>query len=229
MSYLALIFAVFIGVLLAYFIKPNTKWIQLCLSFSGAYLLSITVLHLIPHVFENHESNIGLFILLGILVQTILEFFSKGAEHGHIHAHDFNHKIPWLLLLSLGLHAFLEGLPLSLENDSSLLWAIVIHKIPVTVVLVVFLLNSKLPKRWIYSFIVAFAFMSPLGSYFSTTDIVFTKYANEITAVTIGIFLHISNAILFESSQDHKFNYQKFIAIILGFCVAIISVNLLPH
>jgi len=223
MNYIALLLSVVIGFSFVVFIKPKTKIIQLFLSFSGAYLLSITVLHLIPEVFESQQHNIGVFILLGILLQTILEYFSKGAEHGHIHTHDFAKKIPWLLFISLSLHAFLEGLPLGLEENNQLLWAIVIHKIPITVVLIVFMQKSNLPKSLIYLFVVIFALMSPLGNLLSNKMVYLTNYQTEINALIIGIFLHISTAILFESSQNHKFNFFKFIAIIIGFFVAFIT------
>ncbi len=220
MNYIALLLSVIIGFSFVVFIKPKTKIIQLFLSFSGAYLLSITVLHLIPEVFESGQHNIGVFILLGILLQTVLEYFSKGAEHGHIHTHDFAKKIPWLLFISLSLHAFLEGIPLGLKENNQLLWAIVIHKIPITVVLIVFMQKSNLPKSLIYMFVVIFAMMSPLGNLLSNKMVYLTNYQTEINALIIGIFLHISTAILFESSQNHKFNFFKFIAIIIGFFVA---------
>ncbi len=223
MSYLALVFAVIIGFSFVAILKPKTKIIQLFLSFSGAYLLSITVLHLIPEVFTTQQKDIGLFILIGIVLQTILEFFSKGAEHGHIHTHDFAKKIPWLIFLSLSLHAFLEGLPLGIETNLDLLWAIVIHKIPITIVLVVFLQKSKLPKNLIFFFVLAFSLMSPIGSLMGNKIAFFNNYQIQINAIIIGIFLHISTAILFESSENHKFNYKKFLAIIIGFLVAILS------
>ncbi len=98
MIYLALIIPVILGFILVQLIKPNSKHLQLFLSFSGAYLLSVTVLHLIPEVFSHQREHIGLFILLGIVLQTGLEYLSKGAEHGHIHGHDFEKRIPWLLI-----------------------------------------------------------------------------------------------------------------------------------
>lgn len=223
MIYIALILSVLVGVFIASFFKPKTKALRLFLSFSGAYLLSITVLHLLPEVFETQQKNIGLFILFGIVLQTILEYFSKGAEHGHMHGHDFTYKVPWLLFLSLIIHAFVEGMPLGLEGNNNLLWAIIIHKIPVTIILVVFLQKSNLPKTTIYLFVFLFAMMSPLGSLFANKLPFINQYQTEITAIIIGIFLHISTAILFESSENHKFNSKKFIAIIIGFLVAFIS------
>ncbi len=223
MIYLALILSVLLGVFIASFFKPKTQALRLFLSFSGAYLLSITVLHLLPEVFETQQKNIGLFILLGIVLQTVLEYFSKGAEHGHMHGYEYTYSVPWLLFFSLGIHAFLEGMPLGLKGNSNLLWAIIIHKIPVTIILVVFLQNSNLQKTTIYIFVFLFALMSPLGSLFANKFPSINQYHTEITAIIIGIFLHISTAILFESSENHKFNSRKFIAIIIGFIVAFLS------
>ncbi len=220
MIYFALILAVFFGFLFAYFISPKTKALQLLLSFSGAYLLSITVLHLIPDVFETQQKNIGVFILIGIILQIILEYLSKGAEHGHVHIHGDDNHFPWLLLLGLNLHAFLEGMPLGLENDLNLLWAIIVHKIPVTIILVIFLRNSKLTSFGIYSIIILFALMSPMGSYFAKNFSNIYQYQTQINAIIIGVFLHISTAILFESSENHQFNLKKFTSIIIGFGLA---------
>lgn len=63
--------------------------------------------------------------------------------------------------------------------------------------------------------------MSPLGSYAGEHIPLLVEYKAEITAIIIGIFLHISTIILFESSKDHKFNRFKFAAILLGMIVAL--------
>ena len=223
MIYLALVIPVIVGFILVQLIKPNSKHLQLFLSFSGAYLLSVTVLHLIPEVFTHQRQHIGLFILLGIVLQTGLEYLSKGAEHGHIHGHDFEKKIPWLLLGSLCPHALLEGMPLGLGDNENLLYAIVIHKLPIAIILAVFLKNSSLSKGYVFLFLFLFAIMSPLGSWVSGKFSVIHQYTDQINALIIGVFLHISTAILFESSENHKFNLQKFIVILIGFAVAFIS------
>ena len=51
MSYVLLIISVFIGALVVLLIRPSNKITRLLLSFSGAYLLSVTILHLLPEVF----------------------------------------------------------------------------------------------------------------------------------------------------------------------------------
>jgi hypothetical protein len=62
--------------------------------------------------------------------------------------------------------------------------------------------------------------MTPLGafmvSFFNLSDV----YLNAISAIAIGIFLHISTTILFESAEGHKFNITKLLIIILGFSAA---------
>ncbi len=223
MIYVALIIPVIAGFLLVQLTKPNKKHLQLFLSFSGAYLLSVTVLHLIPEVFSGQKEHIGAFILIGIVLQTALEYLSKGAEHGHIHSHDFEQSIPWLLLGSLSLHAFLEGMPLGIEENTNLLYAIVIHKLPITIILAVFLKNSSLSKGLVFLFLFLFAIMSPLGSWVSENFSMIHSYEDQINALIIGVFLHISTAILFESSENHKFNLQKFVVILIGFAVAFLS------
>ena len=223
MEFFVLILSVIIGSVSVLITKPSKKFIQILLTFSGAYLLSVTILHLLPEVYEMDTKNIGLFILFGILIQSILENFSKGVEHGHVHVHKHVEKVPWLLLIGLGLHAFFEGIPLSNEHNLSLLWAIFIHKIPISIVLTTFLIQSKFKNIVIISIVILFALMTPLGFFISDTVSIFTKYLTELTAIIIGIFLHISTIILFETSENHSFNFKKLIAILLGFTIAWIS------
>jgi len=224
MVYFVLILSVLIGSVIVLFTKPSKTFTQILLTFSGAYLLSVTILHLLPEVFESSQNNIGLFILFGILIQSILENFSKGVEHGHIHAHEHLKTVPWLLIISLSLHAFFEGIPLGSKDGSfALLWAIVIHKIPIAIVLTSFLMQSKLNKGIIFGIISFFALMSPLGCIMCEYIPFFTIYLTEITAVIIGIFLHISTIILFESSENHSYNFKKLVAILIGFGIAWLS------
>ena len=228
MVYLYLITSVLLGSLLVFILKPSNHLTRLLLSFSGAYLLSVTILHLLPEVYRQETTSpkwIGILILAGILFQSVLESFSKGAEHGHIHHHSSSKsEFPVLLFLSLCIHAFSEGVPLH-GNDESLLWAIVVHKVPIAIVLTTFLIHEKFKRPTIIFFLSTFAFMSPLGALVATHFDFFENYATEITAVVIGVFLHISTIILFESSENHKFNFQKFTAILLGILLTIVTLH----
>jgi zinc transporter ZupT len=220
MNYLLPLLSVLLGYIVALVLKPQNKTnLKLLLAFSGSFLLSLTVMHLLPDVYESKDSNIGIFIMMGILFQIILEFFSKGAEHGHVHGHQNMSHIPWLLFISLCIHAFLEGFPVGHHHDN-LAIGIAIHHLPIAIILTTFFINSHLNKKAIFAFMITFAIMTPLGTFVSDYFPVLNQYTTQITAVVIGILFHISSTIIFESSEGHKFNIAKVSMIILGILLA---------
>lgn len=219
MNYLLLFLAVAVGYFIALFLKKKElRNMEVFLAFSGGFLLSITVFELIPHVFENPSKSIGVYIMVGILLQIFLEFFSKGAEHGHVHLHSEAKHFPWILFISLSIHAFIEGFPIS--EDNNLLIAIIVHKIPVAIILSFFFITAGYKRSTTLFFLFFFAIMTPLGSFISTHYNLFHQYETPITAIVIGIFLHVSTTILFESSKNHKFNLSKMTAVILAVVIA---------
>lgn len=219
MNYLLPLFSVLIGYIIALFLKPKNKNnLKLLLAFSGSFLLSLTVMHLLPDVYKSDNHNIGLFIMVGILFQIILEFFSKGAEHGHVHGHETLTHIPWLLFISLCIHAFLEGFPVGHHHNLAI--GIAIHHLPIAIILTLFFVNGKLNKKAIFAFMFTFAIMTPLGTLLSNYLHVLKDYYAEITAVVIGILFHISSTIIFESSEGHKFNIAKVSMILFGIILA---------
>ena len=224
---LGLLFAsVIAGAITVEIFKPEkSRNIQLLLTFSGAYLLAVSVLHLLPEIFHHNDTpNIGLFILGGFLIQILLEYFSQGIEHGHFHK---SNAIPFSVLISLCLHALLEGVPLGghlhHHAHNALLTGIVLHKMPVAIVLMTIFLQSNISKTRAYFYLLLFALMSPLGVFSGSLFADLVEFHNEIMAVVIGIFLHISTTILFESSEGHKFNSKKIFAILLGAAIAYLS------
>lgn len=220
MSLILPIVAAVIGFIAAYFIHKRQVAVNLLLAFSGSFLLSVTVLEFLPSVYDSPATNIGLFIIIGLLLQISLEYLSRGAEHGHLHHNKDTSHFPWVLFLSLSVHALLEGLPL--EHNHHLLYAVVIHKIPIAIIIASFLFQTKMSPLKIASFLILFAIMTPLGSYLNTNFSLFKTYSVYLDAVVIGIFLHVSTTILFESSKDHKFNFSKFGMILLGIAVALL-------
>ncbi|RBN51704.1 ZIP Zinc transporter [Flavobacterium limicola] len=219
MNYLLPLLSVIIGYSIALVLKPKNKTnLKLLLAFSGSFLLSLTVMHLLPEIYESANPNIGLFIMLGILFQIILEFFSKGAEHGHVHGHPTMTQIPWLLFISLCIHAFLEGFPVSHHHDLAI--GIAIHHLPIAIILTTFFINAGLNKKAIFIFMITFAVMTPLGTILSDYLPVLNVYYTEITAIVIGILFHISSTIIFESSEGHKFNIAKVSMIVIGIALA---------
>lgn len=241
--YFSLIATVLLVALFMLYLKPvSGKQIKLFLSFSGAYLLGISFTHLLPEVYQHGSAfTIGSIVLAGFIFQLLLEFFSEGIEHAHVHIHKHHHqKFPWAMMLSLSLHAFVEGIPLEREihngslhahehGDHSLMLGIIFHNIPVTVALVSYFIQSGFKKQNALFFIFIFALMGPLGAlvshyggeqFIQLTD----HFFDYALAFVVGMFLHISTTILFESSEGHRFNAVKLSAIILGFGLAMFAV-----
>ncbi|HET6226692.1 MAG TPA: ZIP family metal transporter [Bacteroidia bacterium] len=218
------------------FLRISSKSLKLFLSFSGSFLFAISVLHLIPELYQSKTENIGIYILVGFFAQILLEFFSEGIEHGHIHIHHEEpgkNVFPFAMILGLSIHSFLEGMPLAdLETAAhrSLLTGIVLHNIPIAIALMTMLLQSHVSKQKAIIWLLVFAIITPLGaltSYAIGSNILgdFSVYFDRIMAVVVGIFLHISTTILFESSENHRFNLLKFLVILLGAGIAIVGLR----
>ncbi len=219
MGYIFLFLSVAIGYLIALLFKiKEVKQISIFLAFSGAFLLSITIFELLPEVYQIPSKTIGVYIVIGILLQIFLEFFSKGAEHGHVHDHTNKNVFPWLLFFSLSIHALFEGFPIS--EDNNLMVGIIIHKIPIALILSLFFIKANYSKVTTILFLFLFALMTPFGNWISNNFELLQLYKIQITAITIGIFLHVSTTILFESSKDHKFNFSKMVAVIVAITIA---------
>jgi len=219
MNYILPLLSVLLGFSIAIWLKPQAKKnLKLLLAFSGSFLLSLTVMHLLPDVYESGNVKVGIFIMVGILFQIILEFFSKGAEHGHVHGHDKLTQMPWLLFISLCIHALLEGFPVGHHHNLAI--GIAIHHLPIAIILTTFFIQAELNKTALFLFMLSFAVMTPMGTLISDTLPVLNDYYTEVTAVVIGILFHISSTIIFESSEGHKFNIAKISMIVLGIVLA---------
>ncbi|MBS7563571.1 ZIP family metal transporter [Mucilaginibacter sp. Bleaf8] len=223
-----LFLSAFIGGAAVFWFKgSNHKRLKLVLSFSGAYLFSITVLHLIPDAYHGADHWVGVFILIGFIFQIVLEQFSDGIEHGHMHAHEHEKAtFPLGIMVSLCLHGFLEGMPLAQGYQTELVFGIALHHIPAAFALGTVLLANHQSKNKTLLFIALFAVMAPTGYFFSNALSNggignLQHYFNRIMGVVIGIFLHISTTILFEAGPDHTFNRRKLIAVLLGVGVAL--------
>src|SRR5204863_4343598 len=143
--------------------------LKLLLAFSGAYLFALAILHLIPEVYAGNDLRVGWFILAGFFIQILLETFSEGIEHGHIHIHkQHGASFPMALMAGLCLHSFLEGMPLvarlGKESFYPLMGGIILHHIPVALALVAMLVESGLSKKTTILMLAVFCLMAPAGS-----------------------------------------------------------------
>ncbi len=233
---LALITPIILSGSLALFIKINQTNLRLLLALSAAYLFSISIMHLLPEAYAQQQiKQIGLFIVLGFCLQLVIDTFSTGIEHGHVHLHSSSCKkhLPYGIIVGLMLHSFLEGLPIYNANAGSvinsvnyqLILGLGIHNIPISIAFISLLREHNSNKQKIFLLLILFSIMTPLGYLFSiilhTFGLSSYHYFSEIAfAVVIGIFLHLSTAILFETSEHHKYNYAKVAMMVLGIVLA---------
>jgi len=214
--------------------SQNQNTSKLILAFSGGFILSIAFLDFIPHLYESNSNFIGYYILLGFLIQLVLEFFSRGIEHGHTHI-EKNSVFPLALLIALCFHSILEGIPLGNEinhlhghghsNAQNLFLGIVFHQIPVSIALMSVLINTKITKQKAWLCLIVFSLTTPLGMGISKLMPYQGITINDsfVLAIVVGIFLHISTTIIFETNENHKFNFIKLLSIIAGFALALAS------
>lgn len=232
MDYLLLLSTIILGVGAVFVFRLNEpKYVKLLNAFTGAYLLCLTILHLLPELYHGHEGHgahaaeeaamhLGIIMLAGFFTQLALDTISMGVEHGH--SHHVHGRLPLGIILGLCLHALVEatalGNPETHYDPASrklLLWSIVLHNFPVSIALLGMLLQSGMkPKTWA-SIMLLFASMAPIGMTLSSHTGL-EHYTRELTAFVIGIFMHISTTILFESGEVHRFNLAKLAAIIVG-------------
>lgn len=219
----------------------NENRIKSFLIFAGAYLFSMTVIHLIPDLFLSGEDpfNLGLYILIGFFLQKILENFSNGVEHGHLHIHP-GAPVAYLLI-ALALHSFLEGsiltdslhsnhAPDSVYSHGSspkILLGIVMHKIPAAMALTALLVSQLKNKTKAFLLLIVFAISSPLGlltsEFFSHSSVLNSEYMIVFFAVVAGGFLQISTTIFIETDPSHKLNWKRFSISILGALSAVMA------
>ena len=212
--------------------------LKIFLAFSGAFLFSITAINLLPEVYAHGGVEIGYFIIGGFLLQILIDTFSKGVEHGHLHVHELQ-SVPYGIFIALSLHAFLEGMAVGSEFfephvQRNLVYGIALHEIPAAFALIILLKATKIRKRYLYIWLIAYSCMTLFGAGFYhfflapyTMRNLDIHNINEVLpyliAVVIGVFLHISTTILFENSENHRFSRYKLLAIACGVLIAVLS------
>ncbi|MDR1876014.1 MAG: ZIP family metal transporter [Flavobacteriaceae bacterium] len=225
MGYGVLVSAVIIGAAIAFFLQNNSKFSKQLLMFSAGLLLSITILDMFPSLYSGGGIHAGIWVIIGVGIQLILEGISKGIEHGHVHHHKHGTGtiVPLSVLLGLFIHSFLEGTPIEAQHThhhhaghehSNILWALSIHKVSESIVLATFLFSLHIKKIYSFLILALFAISAPVGVYFGS--FLNSEFYPKILGIVSGIFLHISSVIIFESNEKHALNWQKLLFVFGG-------------
>jgi zinc transporter ZupT len=238
MDYLVLISSIALGTMTFFGLRLNdARHVKLLNAFTGAYLLALVMLHLLPDLYEPEAGMvlkplvIGGFILFGFFLQIAMDSISMGIEHGH--AHEIRGRMAVGILAGLCIHAFVEAMALGQSPDHQtahdraahhfLLVSVVVHNYPISIALLGMLLQSGMKKSSALLCLGLFAVMAPVGMFFSTHTGL-AVYSRYLMAVVIGIFMHISTMILFESEDHHRISPAKLFAVLVGLAMGIASV-----
>jgi zinc transporter ZupT len=232
------------GVMVFFIPNIQNRNFRNLLAFSGAYLFSMTVIHILPELFSESSKPgyVGVFVLIGFYFQILLDYFSSGVEHGHIHTNGHSHSHrgeATMLFISIWIHSFLEGSLLvhphvsHAESETrNMLFGLSLHKIPESIALIAVLLFQLKNKFLVLGLLFVFALSSPLGVLVSEKAVMNVYGSGDfftyIFSIVAGNFLHISTTIFFESEQpEHAFKGTKFIVTLLGGLLAIAAEFLL--
>lgn len=226
MIFILLILSVITGVFLGKLFGKKEQFAKNLLILSAGFLITICLNEVFPQVYASEAAgNLGIFVIVGVLLQMILEALTKGFEHGHFHHHNESSNIlPVALMVGLFIHAFIEGIPLANETNplSPYLLGILFHNLPISFILGAFLFNRTGSKASYPSLLIValFALASPmgmlLGNYFNP------NLQPYFLAAVGGIFLHISSVIIFESNKNHNINWSKIGLVVLGVSLALL-------
>jgi zinc transporter ZupT len=124
---------------------------------------------------------------------------------GHAHVHNHAHR--------------------GAEGLRGLFLGVVLHKIPVAIALMTLLIASGFSKIKSWGVLFAFSLMAPVGillGHFGAAH--FLLDMEILLAIVVGMFLHISTTIIFESSENHKFNFVKLLSLLIGVILAIFTI-----
>lgn len=210
---------------------PNAQYVKLLLAFSGSFLLTVTVVHMLPELYVGHPTTIGAWVMVGFMLQVVLEFFSHGIEHGHVHVHRHaGHTLPLSTLLSLWVHSFTEGMPFAdaaVRANSAFVAGVLMHKAPMAIALATVLRRSQVASGRSWTMIMVFALALPagMGAGMLGGDRFGGTFLASALAVAIGMLLHISTTIIFESTPDHRFNAKRFVTVLAGAALAFLSLH----
>lgn len=231
--------SLFGGAMAFFFKKIPRAQLKNILAFSGAYILGIVVLHLLGDVYGSGFKDAGRWILVGFFIQLLLDFLSKGIEHGHVHAsHEPGRAFLAQIMLGLCLHAFFEGLPLGghagfhenhghADGPNGLLIGIILHETPASFTLASLLLLSNFQVKTVWFALIFKALMAPAGALAASFLHLGHDSLAALTSVVIGLFLHIATTILFEadSSSHHRLAWPRLLAIAGGVGLAWLTVG----
>lgn len=154
-----------------------------------------------------HSLIEGIPLEAGFHVDALNHHSTEQLLVGAVDTHSHNHH-----------HRGAEGL-------RGLFLGVVLHNIPVAIALMTLLIAAGYSKLKSWSMLFAFSLMAPIGIALGHYGAAHFFLDMEILlAIVVGMFLHISTTIIFESTENHKFNFVKLLSLLIGVVLAIFTI-----
>lgn len=237
--YIILFTAPLIGGMFATFYKKERSGnFPVLMGFVGAFLLSIVLVGILPHLYHENDASIAIFIMIGFFIESLLELIfgthhhhHGEGENGHTHHHA---TLPIGLFIALAIHSFAEGVPLTnrlggnLGAHAGLIFGIAFHELLAAFSLVLLLRTAGIKKNILLILVIGYAIISPTGAFVGslipqTSDHV--HVLPKLMAVAVGTILHVSMDVLGQPLHSKSKQMVKFIAIILGVAAGFILIH----
>jgi len=214
------------------------KYIFVFISLAVGALLGDAFIHLIPEAFENSSSPIiiSILIIVGILIFFILEKFLHWHHHGEDTEETSIHPAGKLILLSDGVHNFIDGIIIgvsfliSVPVGIATTIAVILHEIPQEIGDFAVLLHSGYTKTralWLNFLSALFAILGTLLAFIlGENGEIFTLWIIPIAA---GGFIYVAVADLIpelHKTKEAKHSALQIVAVITG-VLAMVALTLL--
>lgn len=211
------------------------KYTSVFISLAVGALLGGAFIHIIPESFENfgNPSSVGILIIIGILIFFILEKVLHWHHHGEDKEKKHIHPVGKLILLSDGVHNFVDGIIigasflLNIPLGIATTIAVILHEIPQEIGDFAVLLHSGYSKKkaLLYNFISALMAVVGILFVFIFGSII-DSFVNLILPIAAGGFIYIAIADLIPELHKNKNLNHTILQILIG-AIGVFSMILL--
>jgi zinc and cadmium transporter len=200
---------------------------DLFLSFGAGVLLSAAFLHMLPEATLEIGPSVGVFMMAGYVLMTILERFTMAhpcTEDNHCHNPD--HTLGLAAFFGLSVHSVIAGMALGvglmgatdISVSIALLAAILVHKVPETLALMALLAASGWSRGKMALTLVCFSCMGPggilVGAFMNFQS---PRFMGAALAISAGTFLYLASGDLLPHLHTKmKAKWTNFAAFLVG-------------
>lgn len=238
---------IILGTVIGRFLKNNHNVLDFSICLSFGVLVTLSILELLPeiieHIVEPLKFRGALIALIGVLIGfgmlTILDEFvphheENDSKHHHKDSNCLNEHLKHIGIvtsLALILHNIIEGMSLYIATLDDykvgllLCIGIGLHNLPMGFVIESTLRNEyKFNKIMLISLIVSLSTL--IGGLIAILIIPNTLVMGFLLSITLGMLIYISFVELFPTITQIKNNKIKFIGVLTGTFILVISLLL---